>query len=64
VKEQLFQQKERDWLKFGYSKEYLDSMRAQSFWDAQYARVGEYNSKILTAREVSAKEQEACSTSR
>ncbi len=50
VKEQLFRQKERDWIKFGYSKEFLDSMRSQSFWDAQYAKVGEYNEKILAVR--------------
>jgi hypothetical protein len=50
VKEQLFVQKENDWLKFGYSKEYLDSMRNQAFWDAQYAKVDEYNRKILAAR--------------
>jgi cysteine synthase len=50
AKEQLFKQKENDWLKFGYSKQFLDSMRSQSFWDAQYAKVGEYNRKILIAR--------------
>lgn len=49
-KQQLFAQKERDWLKFGYSKAYLDSMREQAFWDAQYAKVREYNGKILAAR--------------
>jgi len=50
VKEQLFVQKENDWLKFGYTKAFLDSMRGQSFWDAQYAKVGEYNGKILATR--------------
>ena len=62
-KEQLFAQKERDWLKFGYTKEFLDSMRDQSFWDAQYAHVGEYNRKILAAREFGLKEQQICSAS-
>jgi cysteine synthase len=51
-KEQLFVQKESDWLKFGYSKVYLDSMREQAFWDAQYAKVSEYNGKILASRAV------------
>jgi cysteine synthase A len=37
-------------LKFGYTKEFLDSMRNQAFWDAQYAKVGEYNRKILASR--------------
>jgi hypothetical protein len=50
AKEQLFKQKENDWLKFGYSKAFLDSMRNQAFWDAQYAKVGEYNRKILATR--------------
>jgi len=50
VKERLFRQKESDWLKFGYSKAFLDSMRSQSFWDAQYAKVSEYNRKILALR--------------
>ena len=50
VKERLFAQKEKDWIKFGYTKEFLDSMREQAFWDAQYAKVSEYNGKILAAR--------------
>ena len=50
VKEQLFQQKERDWVKFGYSREFLDTMRSQGFWDAQYAKVRDYNQKISAAR--------------
>jgi cysteine synthase len=50
AKEQLFKQKENDWLKFGYSKAFLDTMRNQAFWDAQYAKVGEYNRKILASR--------------
>jgi cysteine synthase len=50
AKEQLYKQKENDWLKFGYTKEFLDSMRSPQFWDAQYAKVGEYNRKILAAR--------------
>ncbi|MGB9407854.1 MAG: pyridoxal-phosphate dependent enzyme [Terracidiphilus sp.] len=50
AKEQLYLQKENDWLKFGYTKEFLDSMRSPAFWEAQYAKVGEYNRKILAAR--------------
>jgi cysteine synthase A len=52
VKERLFVQKENDWLKFGYTKQFLDSMRSQSFWDAQYAKVPEYNRKIAALRPV------------
>jgi cysteine synthase len=50
MKERLFQQKEDDWLKFGYTKVFLDSMRSQTFWDRQYAKVGEYNGKIMASR--------------
>ena len=50
AKERLFQQKESDWLKFGYSHEYLDSMKDQAFWDAEYAKVGPYNTKIAAQR--------------
>ena len=50
IKERLFQQKENDWLKFGYTKSFLDSMRSQDFWEGQYARVSEYNQKIAAAR--------------
>lgn len=50
-KEQLFQQKENDWLKFGYTKEYLDSMKEQSFWDNEYKKHEEYDAKIKQLRE-------------
>ena len=50
AKERLFQQKESDWLKFGYSQEYLDSMKDQAFWDAEYTKVEAYNVKIAAQR--------------
>ena len=49
-KEQLFQQKEKDWIPFGYTKEYMDSMRSQDFWDAEYAKVKYYDEKIRERR--------------
>ena len=49
-KERLFQQKESDWLKFGYTQQYLDSMRNQSFWDSEYAKIPDYNKKIAAMR--------------
>jgi len=64
MKERLFKQKENDWLKFGYTKEFLDSMRSQSFWDAQYAKVREYNQKICAQRPAVQEEHAECSTSR
>ncbi len=50
-KEKLFAQKERDWLKFGYSKEYLDSMRNMKFWDNEYEKIYHYNDQIQKLRE-------------
>ncbi len=50
AKEQLFQQKEKDWVKFGYSKEFLDKMRGMDFWDGEYDKVFEYNKKIEELR--------------
>jgi cysteine synthase len=59
AKEQLFTQKENDWLKFGYSKQFMDSMREQSFWDGQYAKVPHYNQKIAAMREPVARDARA-----
>jgi len=50
AKEQLFQQKERDWLPFGYSKEYIDAMRQPEFWEHEYAKVVDYDGKIRALR--------------
>jgi cysteine synthase len=50
AKERLFTQKESDWLKFGYSKEYLDSMKKMEFWDREYEKVNYYNEKIKELR--------------
>lgn len=49
-KEQLFAQKEKDWLPFGYKKDYLDSMRDEQFWNEEYAKVQTYNAKIIELR--------------
>jgi cysteine synthase len=49
-KEQLFRQKEKDWLPFGYSQEYLDSMRRSEFWEKEYALVKDYDRKIEDMR--------------
>jgi cysteine synthase len=50
VKEQLFRQKEQDWLPFGYAKEYIDSMRQPEFWAAEYAKIADYDLKIKSLR--------------
>ena len=49
-KEKLFLQKEKDWLKFGYSKEYLDSMKNPEFWEKEYLKIEDYNRKISEMR--------------
>lgn len=49
-KNRLYTQKEKDWLKFGYSKEYLDSMKKADFWENEYSKVSEYNKKIKEMR--------------
>lgn len=49
-KEQLFRQKEQDWLPFGYSKEYLDGMRSAAFWENEYSKITEYDQKIKAMR--------------
>ena len=50
-KEQLFKQKENDWLKFGYTKGYLDSMKQQKFWDDEYDKHHHYDELIKRHRE-------------
>lgn len=50
-KERLFKQKEKDWLKFGYSQNYLDAMKEMKFWDDEYEKTFYYNKKIKALRE-------------
>jgi len=47
----LFAQKEKDWLKFGYSQEYLDSMKDMKFWDDEYQKIYHYDELIKKMRE-------------
>ncbi len=49
-KEKLFIQKEKDWLKFGYKQEYLDSMKVPEFWDNEYNKIFAYDEKIKKLR--------------
>ncbi|HRY77594.1 MAG TPA: hypothetical protein P5154_02395, partial [Candidatus Izemoplasmatales bacterium] len=50
MKEKLFAQKEQDWLPFGYSKEYLEAMKKMNFWDDEYAKIREYDARIIKER--------------
>jgi len=49
-KEKLFLQKEKDWLPFGYQRDYLDSMRSPEFWENEYNKVAYYDEKIKAMR--------------
>jgi len=49
-KETLYHQKEKDWIKFGYSKEYLDSMKSMAFWDEEYEKINHYDELIRKMR--------------
>lgn len=50
AKEVLYKQKENDWLPFGYSKAYLDSMKQPEFWEKEYAKIKDYDKKIKEMR--------------
>lgn len=50
AKEKLFLQKESDWLKFGYTKEYLDSMKDMKFWEDEYNKIHHYDELIIKMR--------------
>ncbi len=50
MKKRLFAQKEKDWLKFGYDKAYLEKMKSMDFWDAEYEKVFYYNEEIAKKR--------------
>jgi cysteine synthase len=50
AKEQLYKQKEKDWLPFGYTQEYLDEMRSQEFWELEFNKIAYYDSEIKKLR--------------
>jgi hypothetical protein len=51
-KERLFRAKEEVWTKFGYTPAYLDAMKSQSFWDAEYQKIEGIDEALLRARAV------------
>jgi cysteine synthase len=53
AKEQLYKQKEKDWLPFGYTQEYLDEMRSQEFWEQEFDKIAYYDSEIKKLRCIS-----------
>lgn len=50
AKERLFKQKEKDWLPYGYTQGYLDSMKSMDFWEKEYMKYKEYDQKIAQMR--------------
>lgn len=51
-KERLFRYKEDVWTKFGYSREYLEKMKSQSFWDAEYEKIRSNDEKLSSIRRI------------
>ncbi len=49
-KERLFGYKEQVWTGFGYSRAYLDSMKSQAFWDAEYDKISGIDESLLSRR--------------
>jgi cysteine synthase len=49
-KERLFGYKQRTWSGFGYSQLFLDGMRSQTFWDAEYERIPAIDEKLQKRR--------------
>jgi cysteine synthase len=49
-KERLFGYKEEVWKSFHYSQAYLDGMKAQSFWDAEFDKIRDIDSALLQTR--------------
>ena len=51
-KERLFACKVEVWSAFGYSHAYLEEMKSQSFWEAEYARIDGIDRALTAARRV------------
>ena len=49
-KERLFGYKEQVWTAFGYTRSYLESMKSQSFWDAEFDKIPAIDQALLEAR--------------
>ncbi len=49
-KGRLFKQKESDWIRFGYTKAFLDNLKQQSYWEDEYNKVKVYNKKLADFR--------------
>jgi len=50
AKERLYRQKEQDWVRFGYSKDFLEKMKNHNYWEDEYNKIPERNEKIMKMR--------------
>jgi hypothetical protein len=53
-KERLFRQKREVWSKFGYTDLYLEGMKSQAFWDAEYAKIEQIDRDLALKRDLGA----------
>lgn len=51
-KERLFRQKREVWTQFGYADDYLEKMKYQAFWDAEYTKVGDVDAGVAASRKL------------
>ncbi len=49
-KQRLFGYKEQVWTGFGYSRPYLEGMKSQSFWDAEFDKIHGIDEGLLAVR--------------
>ncbi len=56
-KERLFAYKQGTWTHFGYSPEYLERMKSQRFWEAEYEKIHAIDAALVRARAQTASAQ-------
>jgi cysteine synthase len=49
-KERLFRNKEEVWTPFGYTQPYLEQMKSQSFWDAEFEKIQQIDPAVTKSR--------------
>jgi cysteine synthase len=49
-KGRLFGYKEAVWTRFTYTRQYLDSMKSQAFWDSEFDKIRDIDQRLITKR--------------
>jgi cysteine synthase len=49
-KQHLYDQKEKDWVRFGYTTEFLEGLKDPDYWENAYDQIPAYNKKIKEMR--------------